>query len=76
MREVTNEVTKLIGNLKAKNMNGEPKMKLREMKKEEEEEEEEAKRTKSQIDDGVNSGETNERKRINKFQSKAKEKEK
>ena len=53
-------------------------MKLREMKKEEEEEEEEeeAKRTKSQIDDGVNSGETNERKRINKFQSKAKEKEK
>ena len=58
-------------------MNGEPKMKLREMKKEEEEEEEEeAKRTKSQIDDGVNSGETNERKRINKFQSKAKEKEK
>ena len=75
MREVTNEVTELIENLKAKNMNGEPKMKLREMKKEEEEEEE-AKRTKSQIDAEVNSGETNERKRINKFQSKAKEKEK
>ena len=32
-REVTNEVTKLIGNLKAKNMNGEPEMKLREKKK-------------------------------------------
>ena len=30
MREVTNEVTKLIGNLKAKNMNREPEMKLRE----------------------------------------------
>ena len=33
MREVTNEVTKLIGNLKAKNMNREPEMKLREMKR-------------------------------------------
>ena len=40
------------------------------------EEEEEAERTKSKIDVKVNSGETNERKRINKFQSNAKEKEK
>ena len=39
-------------------------------------EEEEVERTKSQIDVKVNSGETNERKRINKFQSKAKDKEK
>ena len=31
--EVTSEVTELIGNLKAKNMNGEPEMKPREMKK-------------------------------------------
>ena len=33
MIEVTIDVTELIGNLKAKNMNGEPEMKSREMKK-------------------------------------------
>ena len=33
MIEVTVDVTELIGNLKAKNMNGEPEMKSREMKK-------------------------------------------
>ena len=33
MIEVTIDVIELIGNLKAKNMNGEPEMKSREMKK-------------------------------------------
>ena len=64
-REVTNEVTKLIGNLKAKNMNGEPEMKLREKKK-----------TERMINKLQSKAKTNERKRINKLQSKAKEKEK
>ena len=66
-REVTNEVTKLIGNLKAKNMNGEPEMKLREKKK---------KKTERMINKLQSKAKTNERKRINKLQSKAKEKEK
>ena len=65
-REVTNEVTKLIGNLKAKNMNGEPEMKLREKKK----------KTERMINKLQSKAKTNERKRINKLQSKAKEKEK
>ena len=45
-------------------MNGEPKMKLREMKK------------KKMINKLQSKAETNERKRINKLQSKAKDKEK
>ena len=47
-------------------MNGEPKMKLREMKK----------NKKKMINKLQSKVETNERKRINRLQSKAKEKEK